>query len=212
MIKPKNNSFYLKQEIDSTSAIKLSALFKDAALYENDVMTLESGPAAAKFLASGSIPAHPVYGEGVLNGAKLVLFCSGTDLSSMGRMPSIASYKLKEDITLTEGGMAFSTSGTDLSVYTSFVDSSQPYLAETFDGIPKDMGGNVRVAGSDGLGPVMMEKPYMSPEDAAKSIYLGGTYSMFHIGESNEGGSKEFMVEFFGDKEYTRSEKNKGDI
>ena len=72
----KNNSFYIKQEIDSTSAIKLSALFKDAALYENDIMTLESGPAAAKFLASGSIPANPVYGEGDLTGAKLVLFCS----------------------------------------------------------------------------------------------------------------------------------------
>ena len=205
MIKPKNNSFYIKQEIDSTSAIKLSALFKDASLYENEIMTLESGPAAAKFLTSGSIPAQRVYGEGDLKGAKLVLFCSGTDLSNMGRMPSIASYKLKEDITLTEGGMAFSTSGTDLSVYTSFVDSSQPYLAETFDGIPKDMGGNVRVAGSDGLGPVMMESPYMSPEDAAKSIYLGGTYSMFHAGESNEGGSKEFMVEFFGDKPYGMS-------
>ena len=34
MIKPKNNSFYVKQEIGSNSALKLSALFKDASLYE----------------------------------------------------------------------------------------------------------------------------------------------------------------------------------
>ena len=199
MITPERNSFYKKQQIGTADAVKLSALFKDAALSENEVMTLEGGPGAAKFIVTGSIPSQSVYGGGDLAGADLVLFCSGTNLSSMGSMPMVSSYKLKEDITLTEGSMAFSTSGAggqNMSVYTTFVDPSQPYLAETFDGIPKDMGGNVIVVGSDGSGPVVMKNAWMSPSDANKTVYLGGRYSIFHSGTDPEGG--EFMKEWFG--------------
>ena len=199
MITPERNSFYKKQQIGTADAVKLSALFKDAALSENEVMTLEGGPGAAKFIVTGSIPSQSVYGGGDLAGADLVLFCSGTNLSSMGSMPMVSSYKLKEDITLTEGSMAFSTSGAggqNMSVYTTFVDPSQPYLAETFDGIPKDMGGNVDVVGSDGSGPVVMKDAYMSPSDANKSVYVGGQYSIFHSGYDPEGAA--FMRTWFG--------------
>ena len=199
MITPEKNSFYKKQQIGTADAVKLSALFKDAALSENEVMTLEGGASASKFLLTGNIPSQPVYGGGDLSGADLVLFCSGTDLSNMGSMPMVSSYKLKEDITLTEGAMAFSTSGAggeNMSVYTTFVDPSQPYLAETFDGIPKDMGGNVDVVGSDGSGPVVMKDAWMNPSDANKTVYLGGQYSIFHSGADPEGGA--FMRTWFG--------------
>ena len=199
MITPEKNSFYKKQQIGATDAVKLSALFKDAALSENEVMTLEAGSNAARFLLTGSIPEQPVYGDGKLSGADLVLFCSGTNLSSMGSMPMISSYKLKEDITLTEGAMAFSTSGAggqNLSVYTTYADPAQPFLTENFDGIPKDMGGNVDVVGSDGKGPVVMKNAYLTPSDANKSVYLGGQYSIFHSGEDPEGAA--FMTRWFG--------------
>ena len=204
MIKPRKNSFYKKQQIDSSSAIKLNALFKDASLYENEIMTLEGGTSASKFVLSGSIPTQPTYGEGVLDGAKLVLFCSGSDLSSLGTMPLISSYKLKEDVTLTEGNMSFSTSGAGgqkVSIYTSYADKVQPYLAETMDGIPKDLGGNVKIVGSDGTGAIVFEDPFMEPSAAARVIYLGGTYSVFHMGDEagGSGESGDFLKFYFGD-------------
>ena len=199
MIKPERNSFYKKQKIGTDSAIKLSAMFKDISLYENDMMTLEGGMNASKFLVSGSIPSQPEYGDADLKGAHLVCFCSGSDLSSLGRMPMVSSYRLKEDIVLTEGNMAFSTSGAggqNLYLFTTYADPSQPFMVEDFDGISRDFGGNVKIIGTDGTGPTVMENPYMTPADAANTIYLGGTYSMFHWGDEvgGSGGSSGFLI------------------
>ena len=204
MIKPERNSFYKKQKIGTDSAIKLSAMFKDISLYENDIMTLEGGMNASKFLVSGSIPSQPEYGDADLKGAHLVCFCSGSDLSSLGRMPMVSSYRLKEDIVLTEGNMAFSTSGAggqNLYLFTTYADPSQPFMVEDFDGISRDFGGNVKIIGTDGTGPTVMENPYMTPTDAARTIYLGGTYSMFHWGDEvgGGGGSSGFLVNYFSD-------------
>ena len=167
-------------------------------------MTLEGGMNASKFLVSGSIPSQPEYGDADLKGAHLVCFCSGSDLSSLGRMPMVSSYRLKEDIVLTEGNMAFSTSGAggqNLYLFTTYADPSQPFMVEDFDGISRDFGGNVKIIGTDGTGPTVMENPYMTPADAANTIYLGGTYSMFHWGDEvgGSGGSSGFLINYFSD-------------
>ena len=157
-------------------------------------------PTLLNLLVTGSIPPQPIYGDGLYyREPTLVFFCSGSDLSNMGRMPMVSSYKLKEDVTLTEGAMAFSTSGAggqSMSLYTTFADPSQPFVAETFDGIPKDMGGNVDIVGSDGRGPVILSDAWMTPSDANKTVYLGGQYSIFHSGTDPQGG--EFMKQWFG--------------
>jgi len=204
MVNVQKNHFYRKTVIPTTGAAKLHALYKDLPLNESSTWTFKGASEANKFVVSGSVPSDPPYKQGELDYARLVMTCSGTDLSKTARLPNVTMYKLKSNMEMTEGGAGINTNGENIMVISSVPDSDNIYVEENFDGADKNLGLAV-TTDTVGGGLRQLERPYGDPDELAQAIYAGGTFSIFHSGEDIEGGTGVFLRRYFGsqvDDEY----------
>ena len=205
---PENNTFYRKNTISTSGAIKLNAHFKDLPESGTTTWDLKGGPNANRYVVEGEVPLPPNYGGGSLQNVYLESIVSGTDVSESSMLPTISTYKVKSGVTMLEGtGTQLSTQGSggaNLLVLTRTIDKSLPWAEETFDGSEKSLG-EVQVYGVQGGNTLLGENPYVEAEDAASRIYLGGDFSFFHIGEDVEGGSGDFLRTYFGKQEIVTS-------
>ena len=197
MVNVQKNHFYKKTVIPTTGAAKLHALYKDLPLNESSTWTFKGASEANKFVVSGSVPSDPPYKQGELDYARLVMTCSGTDLSKTARLPNVTMYKLKSNMEMTEGGAGINTNGENMVVYSSIPDTDNLYKEENFDGADKSLGIAV-TTDTVGGGLRQLEDPYGDPDDLAQAIYAGGTFSIFHSGEEVEGGTGAFLSRYFG--------------
>jgi len=197
MVNVQKNHFYRKTVIPTTGAAKLHALYKDLPLSESSTWTFKGASEANKFVVSGSVPSDPPYKQGELDYARLVMTCSGTDLSKTARLPNVTMYKLKSNMEMTEGGAGINTNGENMVVYSSIPDTDNLYKEENFDGADKSLGIAV-TTDTVGGGLRQLEDPYGDPDDLASAIYAGGTFSIFHSGEEVEGGTGAFLSRYFG--------------
>jgi len=197
MVNVQKNHFYRKTVIPTTGAAKLHALYKDLPLNESSTWTFKGASEANKFVVSGSVPSDPPYKQGELDYARLVMTCSGTDLSKTARLPNVTMYKLKSNMEMTEGGAGINTNGENMCVFSSIPDTDNLYKEENFDGADKSLGIAV-TTDTVGGGLRQLEEPYGDPDDLAQAIYAGGTFSIFHSGEEIEGGSGGFLTRYFG--------------
>jgi hypothetical protein len=197
MVNVQKNHFYRKTVIPTTGAAKLHALYKDLPLNESSTWTFKGASEANKFVVSGSVPSDPPYKQGELDYARLVMTCSGTDLSKTARLPNVTMYKLKSNMEMTEGGAGINTNGENMVVYSSIPDTDNLYKEENFDGSDKSLGIAV-TTDTVGGGLRQLENAYGDPDDLAQAIYVGGTFSIFHSGEEIEGGTGTFLSRYFG--------------
>ena len=100
------NCFYRKHNIDSSGAVKLVPSMTDSALSGTRDFKIEGGNNANIYLLSGATPPALTYGDGALIGGDLVLYCSGSDLSTASGSPAIVDvYSAVSGTTFNEGGM-----------------------------------------------------------------------------------------------------------
>mgnify|MGYP003644986601 FL=1 len=102
------NCFYRKHIISSDGAVKLLPSLTDAALSGTVDYTVEGGNNANIFLLSGATPPALTYGDGDLVGGDLVLYCSGSNLTTSARAPVIDVYATVSGTSFTEGDMELS--------------------------------------------------------------------------------------------------------
>lgn len=110
-IEIQKNSFYRKHVITSAGAVELLPSLTDSALtsaYGTSKYDVKGGVDANIFLLSGATPPALNYGDGQLVGGDLVLYCSGTELSTSGAPPVVEVYAAVSGTTFTEGGMELS--------------------------------------------------------------------------------------------------------
>ena len=110
-IEIQKNSFYRKHVITSDGAIKILPSLTDSALtqaYSTSKYDVKGGVDANIFLLSGATPPALSYGDGQLVGGDLVLYCSGTELSTSGTPPIVDVYAAVSGTTFTEGSMELS--------------------------------------------------------------------------------------------------------
>ena len=110
VLQVKKNSFYRRDMISTSGAVKLSAAFKDLAMTEATYLTLSGASNATRVVFSGSVPEDPQFGGGVLTGGWLNVTPQDTDLSLSAKLPQVASYRIKDDTEVVEGGMELMTS------------------------------------------------------------------------------------------------------
>ena len=206
MVNVQKNHFYRKTVIPTTGAAKLHALYKDLPLNESSTWTFKGAAGANKFVVSGSVPSDPPYKQGELDYARLVMTCSGTDLSKTARLPNVTMYKLKSNMELTEGGAGINTNGEKMMVISHVPDSDNLYLEENFDGADKSLGIAV-TTDTVGGGLRQLENAYGDADELAQAIYAGGTFSIFHSGEGIEGGTGEFLGRYFGAEDVNQTGK-----
>ena len=102
------NCFYVKHNITTAGATKLLPTLTDCALSGTSEYHLEGGTKASTFLLSGATPPALTYGDGTLVGGDLVLYCSGTNLSTSGSPAVVDIYSAVSGTTFSEGGMSLS--------------------------------------------------------------------------------------------------------
>ena len=117
------NCFYRKHNITSDGAIKLLPSLTDSSLSGTTDFNLEGGTNANTFLVSGATPAALTYGDGQLIGGDLVIYCSGTELSTSGSPPIVDIYATVSGTTFTEGDMELSHGWARLGVDTPVTQS-----------------------------------------------------------------------------------------
>lgn len=192
---------YRKNFISTSGALKLSALFKDLPQSGTTTWDFSGGPKANRYVVSGNVPSNPNYGGGKLENIYLGGVVSGSDVSESSQIPQLTAYKIKDGILTKEGtGSQLSTAGAggdSLTIITKHMDSSLPWFSETFNGAEKTIG-DVTIIGAPGGGALLGENAYVDADQAANKIYLGGTFSFFHVGEDMEGGTGEFLQTYFG--------------
>ena len=192
---------YRKNFISTSGALKLSALFKDLPQSGTTTWDFSGGPKANRYVVSGNIPSNPNYGGGKLENIYLGGVVSGSDVSESSQIPQLTAYKIKDGVLTNEGtGSQLSTAGAggdSLTIITKHMDNSLPWFSETFNGAEKTIG-DVTVIGSPGGGALLGENAYVDADQASNKIYLGGTFSFFHVGEDMEGGTGEFLQTYFG--------------
>ena len=207
----KRNTTYKRENLASDGIIELHALYKDTPL-ENTGSTFKvQGKANAnRFVLSGQVGDAPPVGSGELKSGHLGLYVSGTDLSKNAALPKTSIYKIKNnDIPIAEGGMKLANTGENaaakrdtpgqMSIYTTYVDTTTPYLSETFTGADKTLGSNyIREAGG-GTNVVRMF-PYLDPEDpaVAEALFVGGTQSWLSFMEDDLS-SSEVLKRYFSE-------------
>ena len=199
MVNVQKNHYYKKTVIPSTGAAKLSAVYKDTPLSESNTWSVQGGANANRFVVSGSIPSSHSAKQGELDYARLVMRCSGTTLSSTARLPSISLYKLKDNMTMKEGGQGINTNGTRTMVFSHKPAVDNLVLEENFDGADKTLG-IAPFSDTVGGGLRQLEEPYGDANQLANAIYAGGTFSIFHAGEEIDGGTGDFLKTYFGRK------------
>ena len=99
------NCFYRKHNITTEGAIELRPSLTDAALSGTRDINLNGGTSSNIFLLSGATPPSLTYGDGQLIGGDLVLYCSGTELSSTGAPTIVDLYAAVSGTTFKEGDM-----------------------------------------------------------------------------------------------------------
>lgn len=201
MVSVRKNAFYKKAIIPDTGVAKLTALFKDFPTYETTNLTLEGGANANRYVVSGSIPDTPKYKQGKLKSGKLMVYTTATELSESARVPQASLYKIKKGIPSTEGKASMLTNGNKLFVMSSMCGTDNMYAEESFDGAEKTLGTEGISEGGNG-GVMLREKPYADAGALAKVVYVGGTYSIFHMdGDGPNGGTGAFLRFYFGMQE-----------
>lgn len=206
MVNVQKNHYYRKTVIPTTGAAKLHALYKDLPLSESNTWSFKGASEANKFVVSGSVPSDTPYKQGELDYARLVMTCSGTDLSKTARLPNVTMYKLKSNMEMTEGGAGINTNGEKMMVISHVPDSDNLYLEENFDGADKSLGIAV-TTDTVGGGLRQLENAYGDADDLAQAIYAGGTFSIFHSGEEIEGGTGAFLERYFGAEDVNQTGK-----
>ena len=197
MVNVQKNHYYRKTVIPTTGAAKLSAVHKDTPLNESNTWTVAGGPSANRFVVSGSVPTDDSHKQGTLDYSSLVMRCSGTDLSTTARLPSVTMHKLKDNMTMTEGGIGINTNGERMMVFSHVPDTDNVHVEENFDGADRSLG-FAAISDSVGGGLRQLGMGFGDPDELASCIYLGGTFSIFHMGEEVEGGSGDFLSTYFG--------------
>ena len=199
-VEVKKNSFYRRNMISTSGAVNLSAVFKDLPQTEANFLTLSGAANASRTVIKGAVPEDPPFGGGKLMGGYLSVTPSGTDLSQTAKLPQVAAYKVKDDTRVVEGGLKLSTNGAGgagLMVINSIHDPSIPFIEENFDGASKSLG-RVETVGAAGVGRNVFSDEYMIPDDAAKKVHAGGSYSIFHMGEDPDESDAVFLQRYFG--------------
>ena len=197
MVNVQKNHYYRKTVIPSTGAAKLSAMYKDTPLNESNTWSVQGGANANRFVVSGAVPTSHTAKQGELDYARLVMTNSGTTLSNSARLPNISLYKLKDNMTMKEGGQGITTNGTRTMVFTHKPAVDNLFIEENFDGADKTLG-IAAISDTVGGGLRQLEEPYGDPDALASAIYVGGTFSIFHSGEEIDGGTGIFLKTYFG--------------
>jgi hypothetical protein len=125
------NCFYRKHTITSDGAIKLLPSLTDSALSGTRDFNVQGGVDANIYLLSGATPPALTYGDGQLIGGDLVLYCSGTQLSSSGAPPVVDLYAAVSGTTFTEGDMELSHGWENLTSQSGSVTSTTNVLNGT---------------------------------------------------------------------------------
>lgn len=102
------NCFYRKHNITTEGAVELRPSLTDSAFSGTRDIKLNGGTSSNIFLLSGATPPSLTYGDGQLIGGDLVLYCSGTELSSTGAPPIVDLYAAVSGTTFKEGDMELS--------------------------------------------------------------------------------------------------------
>ena len=185
MVEIERNTFYKRQEVPTTGAVKLNAMYKDLSVAESDVVVLGGGSQANRYVFSGNVAPTPKYGDSELVFGKFATWVSGTDLSETAKLPSVDLYLLKKGNKITEGGMEISSSGSggdDVMVIASWPDSSVPFIEENFDGSDKSLG-EVTITSSGPVGTnISFNDPYVLATEASSLTFAGGG-SFLNFGE-----------------------------
>ena len=212
MVEVKRNRFYERYDMDTTGIVQLNALYKDTpVLTDSATFKLEGHASANRYVVSGVVSDSPNTGAGDVVGGHLRLYCSGTDLSKSAALPQISTYKIKDNVSISEGGLGFSTSGANtntpgnVDLYTSYIDTSVPYIQENFDGSDKTLGEIDFMAINAAGGVSISSKPYFDLSDAesddakgvVSNLFVGGHGSMFYGSTEDEEGSN-FLLYNFG--------------
>jgi len=205
MVNVQKNHYYKKTIIPTTGAAKLSAVYKDTPLNESNTWSVQGGANANRFVVSGSVPSDDVK-DGELDYTRLVLRCSGTTLTSTARLPNVSLYKLKDNMTMKEGGQGINTNGERTMVFSHKPAVDNLYIEENFDGADKSLG-IAPISDTIGGGLRQLEDPYGDGDELASAIYVGGTFSIFHSGEDISGGTGIFLRTYFGRNFDNREEK-----
>ena len=102
------NCFYRKHNITTEGAMELRPSLTDSSLSGTRDFNLKGGTSANIFLLSGATPPALTYGDGALIGGDLVLYCSGTELSSTGAPPIVDLFAAVSGTSFKEGDMELS--------------------------------------------------------------------------------------------------------
>ena len=137
MITVKRNHFYKKQPI--TANINVRPQYPD--LPDTPSITFKMGTNRNEniYLMGTTVPDLPTYGDAEQVGARINLFSSDIEMKDNRNAPDIRAYRLTEDLTLKEGGVAASDKGDRLSLYSVHPINPTPYLEEDFEGNPEDL-------------------------------------------------------------------------
>tara|TARA_R100000963_G_scaffold35034_1_gene31210 strand:- start:4204 stop:10263 length:6060 start_codon:yes stop_codon:yes gene_type:complete len=212
MVEVKRNRFYERYDMDTTGIVQLNALYKDTPILTNSAtFKLEGQAYANRYVVSGVVSDSPQTGAGDVIGGHLRLYCSGTDLSESATLPKISTYKIRDNVSISEGGLQLSTSGSNtdspgqLDLFTTYVDTTVPYVQENFDGADKTLGEIDFMAINAAGGVTISSKPYFDLSEAegadatgvVNNLFVGGHGSMFYGSTDDEEGVN-FLLYNFG--------------
>tara|TARA_Y100001963_G_scaffold53079_2_gene74378 strand:- start:831 stop:6353 length:5523 start_codon:yes stop_codon:yes gene_type:complete len=204
----KRNTTYKREDLATTGIVELHALYKDTPLETTgNTFKIQGKANANRFVLSGQVGDAPPVGTGELKSGHLGLYVSGTDLSKNASLPITSIYKIKNnDIAIAEGGMKLATTGDNaaakrdspggISIYTTYADTTSPYLTEDFNGSEKTLGSYV----TETRGGATMSKmyPYLDPwdENVAEALFIGGTQSWLNFVEDDMS-TNEVLTHYF---------------
>jgi len=83
------NTFYRRQQVSTSGAVKLSAMYKDLSQAESEMFVLGGGTKASRYVISGQSAPTPKYGNSELTYGIFSVYVSGADLSETAKLPSV---------------------------------------------------------------------------------------------------------------------------